>query len=503
MNKKKMALVHSVIALLLCCSMLIGTTFAWFTDSVTSGKNRIIAGNLDVELEYLTADGTWQTVNANTNVFEENTLWEPGHTEVVYLRVSNAGTLALKYQLGVNIAAESGSVNVAGEEFVLSDYIEFAAIEDVQTAFASRDAARAAVQSAQILSTGYTQDGELLAGDPADYVAFVVYMPETVGNAANYRTGELPPRIELGISLFATQTPHEPDSFGADYDWAAGFPEVDLPAGGKADVTVENGATAADVTISGGNVSAEVPAGVQVEDGTTELSLSVTEMSASGSNITLASSEVLKPVDVHVSGVSATNTTPMKVRLDGFAAIGLNEGNLKLYHVENGETVAMTRVSSEADFSAHNQFTYDPATGNIVLYLASFSEVTLVANKVNPWNGDFDYSWYTNAVAPVDGEDVVAYTIANADQLAAFGAIVGGMDGQTKDSFAGKSIKLISDINIGDTDSDNGIVFYPIGYYNTTGSYTRTNDSVTSNVSSFRGTFDGNGHTIANFYQNT
>ena len=57
MNKKKMALVHSVIALLLCCSMLIGTTFAWFTDSVTSGKNRIIAGNLDVELAYMDANG--------------------------------------------------------------------------------------------------------------------------------------------------------------------------------------------------------------------------------------------------------------------------------------------------------------------------------------------------------------------------------------------------------------------------------------------------------------
>ena len=41
MNKKKMALVHSVIALLLCCSMLIGTTFAWFTDSVSSVNNII------------------------------------------------------------------------------------------------------------------------------------------------------------------------------------------------------------------------------------------------------------------------------------------------------------------------------------------------------------------------------------------------------------------------------------------------------------------------------
>ena len=54
MNKKstKRSLLLSALSLVLCLSMLVGTTFAWFTDSVTSGKNRIVAGNLDVELEY-------------------------------------------------------------------------------------------------------------------------------------------------------------------------------------------------------------------------------------------------------------------------------------------------------------------------------------------------------------------------------------------------------------------------------------------------------------------
>ena len=53
-NRKttRRALVLSLLSLLLCCSMLVGTTFAWFTDSVTSGKNVIIAGNLDVELSH-------------------------------------------------------------------------------------------------------------------------------------------------------------------------------------------------------------------------------------------------------------------------------------------------------------------------------------------------------------------------------------------------------------------------------------------------------------------
>jgi len=501
MKKKKLALVHSVIALLLCVSMLMGTTFAWFTDGVTSGKNRIVAGNLDVELEYLlkTANGyNWEPVKENTNVFAENTYWEPGHTEVVYLRVSNLGSLALKYQLGVNIAAEAGSVNMAGQPFVLSDYIEFDAIEGVETAFADRDAARAEVKAPKILSTGYVKEATMEAGDAPHYVAFVVYMPETVDNAANYRTGELPPRIELGINLFATQFTSESDSFGSDYDFAAGFPEVDLPDGGKADVTVTNGTTAGAVTISGNAVSADVPEGVAVNDGTTALTLTVTELSTTGSNITASQQEVLKPVDVHVEGVSANNTKPITVTLAKFAAIGLNEGSLKLYHVENGKTNAMTRVASVADFTAHNQFAYDPATGDVTLYLATFSEVAMVANTVNAWEGNFDYSWYD--------ANANTLTIANADQLAAFGAIVGGMNGQTQASFSGKTVKLISDINLGDKESENNpdLIFYPIGYYNNTNRYEKSSGgSVTSNVSSFEGTFDGNGHTVKNFYQNT
>ena len=90
----------SALSLLLCLSMLVGTTFAWFTDSVSSGKNRITAGNLDVELEYFVkgetaAEDKWVTVQDATDLFSDK-LWEPGHTEVVYLKITNAGSLAMK-----------------------------------------------------------------------------------------------------------------------------------------------------------------------------------------------------------------------------------------------------------------------------------------------------------------------------------------------------------------------------------------------------------------------
>ena len=229
MNKKttRKALVLSLLALLLCCSMLVGTTFAWFTDSVTSGNNKIIAGNLDVELEYYNGSD-WEKVEQNTNVFEQ-TLWEPGHTEVVYLKVSNLGSLALKYKLGINIASETGSVNVNNEAFKLSDYIQVGIIKglDETKLFGSREAARAAqFEQDKLIKEGYVTESQLYpannipaaGGNTAEYVAMVVYMPETVGNEANYKKNETRPEILLGLDLQATQVNYEADSFDTTYD---------------------------------------------------------------------------------------------------------------------------------------------------------------------------------------------------------------------------------------------------------------------------------------------
>ena len=106
-NRKstKSALLTSSIALLLCFSMLIGTTFAWFSDSVTSNNNVITAGNLDVEVEYTLDGENWADLQGAEDLFQKS-LWEPGHTEVVVLRVSNAGSLALKYQANLKVVDE-------------------------------------------------------------------------------------------------------------------------------------------------------------------------------------------------------------------------------------------------------------------------------------------------------------------------------------------------------------------------------------------------------------
>ena len=89
------ALLTSALALVICVSMLVGTTFAWFTDSATSANNKITAGTLDVELWQHFEDK--ESVNiSNTPAFDSNILWEPGMTQTVYFSIKNAGNLDLK-----------------------------------------------------------------------------------------------------------------------------------------------------------------------------------------------------------------------------------------------------------------------------------------------------------------------------------------------------------------------------------------------------------------------
>ena len=252
------------------------------------------------------------------------------------------------------------------------------------------------------------------------------------------------------------------------------------------------------VNLDSSLASAVIPGGVEMEAGATELALTINGIDESAADVTLSDTEISNSLDVHVSGVATSNLVPMEIKLAAAALKGLNSTSIKLYHVENGETVEMTLVPNGEAFTAHNQFKYDPATGDITLYIASFSEIAIVANTTNSWEGNFDYSWY-------DASKTELY-IANADQLAAFGAIVGGMaEGIEQDSFEGKTITLIADINLGDAEAENNpdLIFYPIGYSSSDGTYEKTGVAVTTGFYNFCGTFNGNGHTIANFYHNT
>ena len=125
----KRSLVLSILSVLVCLVMLISATFAWFTDSVSTGGNVITAGNLDIEMYARDAGGQYQPVDENTTLFDANAQWEPGHTQVAYLRIKNAGSLALKYKFIVNVKSETAGRTENGSTINLSDYLVFGTVE--------------------------------------------------------------------------------------------------------------------------------------------------------------------------------------------------------------------------------------------------------------------------------------------------------------------------------------------------------------------------------------
>lgn len=507
MNSTKKTFLTSLMALLLCVVMLMGTTFAWFTDVVTSTGNIIQAGNLDAEMYYSETLENPDWKNADGPAVFNYDKWEPGYTSVRYIKVKNAGKLNFKFQLSLDA---NGVVSKLGD--VIDVYFFNPATEEITTL----DGLTKVDNLTNVIKNNNNLPGTLAPGAEV-ILAIALHMQESAGN--EYQKLEL---CEGGfdLKLIATQVGVESDSFGPDYDdgatWEDTLPEQSTASSAmelNEDGTLPNSLTFAN---DDGTISITVPAGTKFKQGTKLANLNVNKLATSGANITLEENEETRSFDVHVANLDESNTKVISIAIKEFLPAGLNMGNYHLYHVEDGQTVEM-QLLADGETPVHNSFNYDPATGDVVLHLASFSEVALVADTENAWEGNFDYSWYDASKTEL--------TIANADQLAAFGAIVGGMkkvtgrnddgtytysDDVIQDSFAGKTVKLISDINLGDDEEHNvgNKIFYPIGYWNNEGTYERlpAEDRVTavsSGFYNFSGTFDGNGHTIANFYQNT
>ena len=226
----KRALLTSVLALVLSLAMLAGSTFAWFTDTASTGVNRIVSGNLDVGLQYWGgAESGWLTAENSEDLFDKNALWEPGYTQIVYLKVKNNGNLALTYAMQITPVHETVGVNVDGEEFKLSDYIKFGwtpfTVDGDGTPVAlDREAAQTGVgDGAQLGTTLHRKAAEPMKASAEELVALVAWMPENVGNEANYSTVQ--PTIELSLKVLATQAAVESDSFDSSYDGDAATDE--------------------------------------------------------------------------------------------------------------------------------------------------------------------------------------------------------------------------------------------------------------------------------------
>ncbi len=511
MLKKRSTKLLCLLIAFIWTTVIVGSSYAYFIDSVQVTGNVVAAGNLKAGLEYKDKNGDWQ--DASKGVIFDYQRWEPGYTDVKYIKVHNKGNLAFQYELNV-FPAEllTGSANLMdvlevyyGEGVTGVTRENYATeLEYVGTLMELLDGTKhpnGAAYGILLPEEGKgSKDVSLPVGVTAPKgsveACMVLHMRETAGNEyQNLSVGE-----GFTVQLAATQYMYENDSFGNTYDQDAELPVLNIPTSMVIEVQPVNGLVPYDVWFNdpANGVSATVPAGAKMAPGATRLTLVVEEKKNSEADVTLSKKDKLTAFNVKVEGLADDNTVPVIINMGKAMSEGMNLGNYDLYHVENGVTTSMTLVNSAAELDAHNEFIYNPATGEVIVAMATFSEVAVVADTENPWKGEFDYSWYDASKTDL--------TIANADQLAAFGAIVGGMDDQTQDTFAGKTVKLVADVNLGDAEESNtDLIFYPIGYYNSTGSYEKKSGEtgITSSVSSFEGSFDGNGHTIKNFYQNT
>lgn len=214
----KRALLMSALALLVCVSMLIGSTFAWFTDSVTSSGNIIKSGTLDVTMEWkdATTTGAQQTYkDASAGAIFNYDLWEPGYVEAKNIKISNVGTLALKYNL--NIAAN-------GEVSELADVIDVYFAEGEYT-LASREMTELTLVGtlSDILDGMPANMAGDLEANTADTVTIALKMQEDAGN--EYQGLEI--GSDFSIILMATQYTSESDSFNNQYDANAKY-DVDI-----------------------------------------------------------------------------------------------------------------------------------------------------------------------------------------------------------------------------------------------------------------------------------
>ena len=217
-NKRgtKRALLTSILAICLCLVMLIGSTFAWFTDTAGTNVSKIQAGNLDVELLlYKDAETGYENISKDkkpifssegSTVAQNNnldTLWEPGKTQIAYLAIKNEGNLALKYKVALNVKNPEGGK----ELYKVMQYAIAPDAEGGKTPAPVWTGGSGVTLGQQVVSS----DVPLTVG-ATHYFALLVHMDENAGN--DYMNG----KVEFDLTVYATQNTVENDSYGPDYD---------------------------------------------------------------------------------------------------------------------------------------------------------------------------------------------------------------------------------------------------------------------------------------------
>lgn len=208
-NKRmtKTALTLSLCLMIMWGILGTGTSVAWFMDETPVARNTFHIEEMDLEVYHKTENG-YEKVDASTKIFDDEALYEPGYTQIVYLKIANEGELDFDYKLSVVPDLQSVVVakNVYGQDIFLPKYLKFGVViaqteEELQEQVSSRKVTQ---QKAVLDLNSYTSDTYNLETGKSMYAAIIVRMPESVGNEANYR-GDKVPTVNLGITVKASQ----------------------------------------------------------------------------------------------------------------------------------------------------------------------------------------------------------------------------------------------------------------------------------------------------------
>lgn len=390
-NKKatKRALLTSITALAMCVVMLVGTTFAWFTDTATANVNKIQAGKLDVALEMFdTAQNKWVTAEGETLNFvkaaggeSQAILWEPGaEYKLPELRVVNNGNLNIKYKVEVT-GIQMNRQPVAGV-FDLNDVITWKA-------------------------DGLTLGTEATL-NPTESKAFTISgkMDTAAGNDYQGLTIN-----GVSITVYATQATGEYDSTRNDYDTSAGYSVVVLPETANAAMSKDTTESKYEYEAADGTVKAEIPTNAVAANETPTVSIRPVADAATGKFVVDAGNGTEKVAyEISISNIAAGSTELAKVSFK----LGAGLTNVALKH----ENLVMTSKSSEADLTTADTFYYDAATGMVTIAVDHFSVFSVTYAAPVATIGSTTYTSLADAFAVAkDGDTIMLLKNTNGNGI--------------------------------------------------------------------------------------
>lgn len=408
MKNTKKSFIMSLLSLVLCFAMLIGTTYAWFTDSVTSGKNKIVAGNLDVDLLHWNSKVTTPTsVEGATDLFSTD-LWEPGKVVYENFKVSNEGTLALKYKFALD-AYDYNTVTRDETEYNLLNKLKVLILND-ETFSGTREEAINKFENADDadikLLTDFNDTGWLMpkgksatvdsktVTDSKNFAVLVYWEPAdddnlyNVNNDASVNTSVKGVTkaaannalfVDLGINLIATQKDQEADSFDQYYDWAAEYPVIESAS---ASVSVQS--RKAEVTLL---VAPEQGESTKVSF--TDLPENVTKIKVDEEIHDILASNATYQINAENAAAASVDLSlyvneQTAATVDGFNAkvetyVAKNMKNVTINYADDaaktfGANNAGHKKSTEAEVTSTGDYYYDEATGRLVFLTDHFSE---------------------------------------------------------------------------------------------------------------------------------